>query len=75
MRFSTLCILFLAVAVTACSMRAASAGEAVVEDKIRVLLVTGGHGFAEEPFYALFDAIPDVTYTKAVFPAYLWAKK
>ncbi|HJN07286.1 MAG TPA: ThuA domain-containing protein [Pirellulaceae bacterium] len=69
MRFSTLCILFLAVAVTACSMRAASAGEAVVEDKIRVLLVTGGHGFAEEPFYALFDAIPDVTYTKAVFPA------
>jgi type 1 glutamine amidotransferase len=38
-------------------------------DKIRVLLITGGHGFEETQFFALFDAIDDVTYTKAEFPA------
>ena len=36
--------------------------------KIRVLLTTGGHGFQAEPFYAMFDAMPDVEYTKAELP-------
>ena len=33
--------------------------------KIRVLLTTGGHGFQKEPFYAMFDSMKDVEYTKA----------
>ena len=36
--------------------------------KIRVLLTTGGHGFEAEPFYALFDALENVQYTKAELP-------
>jgi type 1 glutamine amidotransferase len=39
------------------------------EGKIRVLVLTGGHGFQEQPFYAMFDAMDDVTYTKAQLPA------
>jgi len=38
------------------------------EGKIRVLLTTGGHGFQAEPFYGMFDAMPDVKYTKAELP-------
>jgi len=36
--------------------------------KIRVLVTTGGHRFDAKAFYALFDAMPDVTYAKADFP-------
>ncbi len=35
---------------------------------IRVLLTTGGHGFEEKPFYAMFDAMPGVAVTKASLP-------
>jgi len=38
------------------------------EDKIRVLLTSGGHGFEEEPFYAMFDDMKDIEYTKAKMP-------
>ncbi len=38
------------------------------EGKIRVLLTFGGHGFEEQPFFAVFDAMPDVEYTKAPMP-------
>lgn len=69
MRRTTRWFLLLAVTVTAVPTRAASAGEPLEEGKIRLLLVTGGHDFQEQPFYALFDAIPDVTVTKAHFPA------
>ena len=69
MRYSTIWMLLLAWAVAAGSIRWVSAGEDLVENKIRVLLVTGGHAFEERPFFALFDAIPDITYTKAAFPA------
>ena len=41
---------------------------ALAQDKIRVLLTTGGHGFEQEPFYAMFDAMKDVEYTKAKMP-------
>ena len=36
--------------------------------KTRILLTYGGHGFQQEPFFAMFDALPNVTYTKAELP-------
>ncbi len=45
------------------------AAEKLDEGKIRVLVVTGGHGFEAEPFHALFDAIPDITTHEATYPA------
>jgi type 1 glutamine amidotransferase len=38
------------------------------QGKVRVLLTVGGHGFEAKPFYAMFDAMPDVSYTKATLP-------
>ncbi len=45
-----------------------TAGVPPQSPKVRVLIVTGGHGFQAKPFFAMFDAIPDVEVTKAVFP-------
>jgi type 1 glutamine amidotransferase len=39
--------------------------------KIRVLLTFGGHGFDQPAFFAMFDAMRDVQYTKAEFPRQL----
>lgn len=36
--------------------------------KLRVLLTYGGHGFQQKEFFAMFDAMPGVTYTKAEMP-------
>ncbi len=36
--------------------------------KIRVLLVTGGHGFEKEPFFKLFKDNPDITYQAVEHP-------
>ncbi len=36
--------------------------------KIRVLLTYGGHPFEEKLFFAMWDALPDVEYTKAPLP-------
>ena len=36
--------------------------------KTRVLLTYGGHAFEEKPFFAMFDALPNVSYTKAQLP-------
>ena len=44
------------------------AEEPTEKGKIRVLLTTGGHHFEVEPFYAMFDAMADVEYTKAELP-------
>jgi len=38
------------------------------DGKIRVLLTFGGHGFEEEPFFAMFDGMKDIEYTKAPMP-------
>ena len=38
------------------------------QGKIRVLLTYGGHGFEAKPFFAMFDAMPEVRYTKAELP-------
>jgi uncharacterized protein len=37
-------------------------------DKIRVLVVTGGHGFEKEPFFKLFQDNPEITYQAAEHP-------
>ena len=38
------------------------------QKKIRVLVVTGGHGFDHKPFYDVFNAIPSITYDSLVQP-------
>ncbi len=45
-----------------------TADDAVADKPIRVLLTFGGHGFQQEPFFAMFDAMPGITYTKAPLP-------
>ncbi len=37
-------------------------------DKLRVLVVTGGHGFEKEPFFKLFKDNPDISYQAAEHP-------
>jgi type 1 glutamine amidotransferase len=44
------------------------AGQTPNEVKIRVLLITGGHGFEHGPFLTLFESIPDVRVTEATYP-------
>jgi type 1 glutamine amidotransferase len=36
--------------------------------KLRVLVTYGGHGFDEKDFWAMFDAMPGIQYTKAALP-------
>lgn len=38
------------------------------QQKIRVLIVSGGHGFKHEPFYNVFDSISSITYDTLVQP-------
>lgn len=38
------------------------------ENKIRVLIFTGGHDFDREPFFAMFAGHPDITWKEAVYP-------
>lgn len=51
-----------------------AAGDAVVpeppvrKDRIRVLIVTGGHDFEREPFFAMFDGHPDITWREVTQP-------
>ena len=35
---------------------------------LRVLLTTGGHGFDQKEFYAMWDGLPGITYTSAPLP-------
>src|SRR6185436_17917900 len=34
-------------------------------EKIKVLVVTGGHGFKREPFFQMFQDNPDIAFTQA----------
>jgi len=52
----------------AVSVAFTQAEDSVPGGKIRVLLTFGGHGFQEGPFFAMFDAMADVEYTKAPLP-------
>jgi len=38
------------------------------DGKLRVLVTHGGHGFQQEPFFAVFDGMTDVEYKKAPMP-------
>jgi uncharacterized protein len=38
------------------------------QQKIRVLVISGGHGFKHEPFYDVFNAIPSISYDTLVQP-------
>ena len=38
------------------------------QKKIRVLVVSGGHGFKHKPFYNIFNSIPSITYDSLVQP-------
>jgi len=42
--------------------------EKVNEDKLRVLVITGGHDYEVPQFNAMFAAIPDITTEQATFP-------
>ena len=44
------------------------ADEPAKGEKIRVLLTVGGHGYEEAPFYAMWDALPGVKWTKIELP-------
>ncbi len=46
----------------------ARCAEKLNEDKIRVLVITGGHDYEVPQFNAMFDAIPDITTEQATLP-------
>jgi type 1 glutamine amidotransferase len=54
--------------VSLCPCGSLFAADAPAEKKIRVLVTYGGHGFEEKQFWAMFDALPGVTYGKAAMP-------
>lgn len=66
MKSSLVPLAVLALCVSLASPAAAAEGEN--SETIRILLTTGGHGFQEEPFYAMFDAMEGIEYTKAQLP-------
>jgi len=35
-------------------------------DKLKVVVVTGGHAFEHEPFFKIFDSIEEIAYTEAI---------
>jgi len=59
---------FLALAAAAALMTSTAASAAPPGAKLRVLLTFGGHDFQEQEFFAMWDALPGVTYTKAPLP-------
>ena len=38
-----------------------------VPNRLRVLIVTGGHGFDQEPFFAMFDRMPEILWGHAAY--------
>ncbi len=60
--------LMIACACLAVLLTAKPAGTAPADGKVRVLLTYGGHDFQEKEFFALWDAMPGVSYTKAPLP-------
>ncbi len=38
------------------------------QKKIKVLIISGGHGFKHKPFYEVFNSIPSITYDSLVQP-------
>lgn len=60
---------FLATALGIGEERQADTAQPAAKDKTRVLLTFGGHDFQRKEFFDIFDAMPDVEYTKAELPA------
>lgn len=48
-----------------CSCSELSIGRQPLRDKIKVVVVTAGHGFKEEPFFRLFEGYDDIEYVEA----------
>jgi type 1 glutamine amidotransferase len=55
-------------AVVVATVACICSSEAAEGAKIRVLLTSGGHKFETDAFFAVFDAMSDVQYTKADIP-------
>lgn len=51
-----------------CPSASKGADPSTAGGKIRVLLTYGGHDFEEKPFFAMFDALPNIKMTKAPLP-------
>ncbi len=65
---ATLALALLAAAAAVAAAEKNAEKQPAAKGKIRVLLTFGGHGFEQEPFFAMFDAMANVEYTKAEFP-------
>ena len=64
----TLASLRLSIAVVFAASQPVPADQPAKGEKIRVLLTVGGHGYEEAPFYAMWDALPGVKWTKIELP-------
>jgi uncharacterized protein len=60
--------IILALACVAALVTATGLAAAQPAAKLRVLLTYGGHDFQEKAFFAMWDAMPGVTYTRAPLP-------
>jgi type 1 glutamine amidotransferase len=69
MKNSPVPILALAAALLACSAGLCVTGKAAEPDKIRVLLVHGGHDFETNQFFAMFRANREIAFTVVQHPA------
>jgi len=67
-RWSTVLVSILLLLGCVCSCNQSTRPKAGVPEqrgKIKAVVVTGGHGFEKEPFFAVFDGCDDVEYTEA----------
>ncbi|NUQ66341.1 MAG: ThuA domain-containing protein [Pirellulales bacterium] len=63
-----LTLVFVIVMTAFAAGRAAADSQQKQDKKLKVLVTTGGHAFEVGPFYAIFDAMPDVEYARAELP-------
>ncbi len=61
-------LVVIGLACLAATLTSIAARTAPTTPKLRVLLTYGGHDFQEKEFFAMWDALPGVTYTKAPLP-------
>lgn len=64
MRYISLVLL---IASTLHALAPAETNPPTLDSKIKVLIVTGGHGFQRKEFFALFDANKDIAWQEAVY--------
>jgi uncharacterized protein len=55
----------LALALISSAALAAERGEIPTASKTKLLIITGGHGFAVAPFFEIFKENPEITFTRA----------